>query len=822
MLDQFARFVTHRSIATLVIVMFALTFFALQLPKVRADFTPSDLFARYEEEERLAEEFRATFGNTDNVLLVLVEAPDIYSVEALQLVHTIAVGLRTFPWAGRVDAVTLLPLPSPRPTSLDPAGVYAALYDVGSAPATQARALVARLAGTEPPPASPEPPAWLLALSQGDRPAAAPAVAGETVTSDEAARIRAQIPTSPLLVGRLVSRDATLTAIAVQLAPGFERAGPIAEAVAEAVEWVEAQPAGDGIVVRLGGLPYLRSALSDRIRSDQAVMMPASVLICVFLLALAFRWVPALVLPLLAVLISAVMLVGAMALFGESFNIINNIIPLLIIIIGISNAFHLLNRYFEELRAKRSKLESIENAVRAMTVACFLTSFTTAVGFGTLVVSRTQILQGFGLWAAIGVMLAYVVTLTFLPAAMARVGVPRRVETAEHNDRLERVLERAVRAGIRRPWPVLLVATAFLVGCVVIGLRVKVDSAVLDQFDSADELYTTTRLIEDRLSGVRPLEVYLRASEPGRFHDPEVLAALDRVAQQVRPYDGVIGTQTYADLLREVRVAATGDAESRSQPLASQSEIERYATLLASGARDPSLQWVSADRTRLRLNVQLRDFGARATVTFAEQLQRSLDQELAGFSDVDYRLTGDAYTSSVGLRAVIGDLGSSLGLAVVIIFGFIAVLFRSVRLALVSIPPNLTPLLLTLAFMSLWAIPLNAATVIIFSVSIGMGVDGTIHIFARVGEELRNGVPVSEAIVAAARGTGRAIVLTNLSLLLGFGVMLLSAFVPVQRFGMLVGVTMFASTLSTVIVLPALLSLALPRPTVERIIAPPV
>jgi predicted RND superfamily exporter protein len=351
----------------------------------------------------------------------------------------------------------------------------------------------------------------------------------------------------------------------------------------------------------------------------------------------------------------------------------------------------------------------------------------------------------------------------------------------------------------------------------LLGSRIRVDSAVLDQFDPADELYVTTRLIEERLAGVRPLEVYVLAETPQRLADPEVLDALDRVAAQARDLPGVIGTMSWSNYLREARVMVTGEPASRVTPFAGTDDATRYGALLSAGDFDPTRAWVNTDRTRLRLSVQLRDVGARATIDVARALEAALQVELQGLGDVRFVLTGDAYASSIGLRAVIGDLGSSLGLAVLIIFAFITLLFRSPRLGLVSVPPNLTPLVLTLAWMAASGIPLNAATVIIFSVSIGMGVDGTIHIFARVGEELRKGLDVPEALLAAARGTGRAIVLTNLSLLLGFGVMLLSAFVPVQRFGMLVGVTMFAGTFSTVIVLPALLTLVLPRPTARRL-----
>ena len=227
--------------------------------------------------------------------------------------------------------------------------------------------------------------------------------------------------------------------------------------------------------------------------------------------------------------------------------------------------------------------------------------------------------------------------------------------------------------------------------------------------------------------------------------------------------------------------------------------------MLQSGARNPIAPYVNADGTRARINIGVRDFGAQATIALADRLEDYAKTQLAPFSDVQVRLTGDAYVGSKGLDVVITDLMSSLGLAVFIIFGFMTVLFRSARLAALSVPPNLLPLLVTMAFMVLSGVPLNAATAIIFSISIGMAVDGSIHVLARFQEEVKRQPNVDEALVAAARGTGKAIIMTCVSLMLGFGVMLTSSFVPVQRFGQLIAMTVFGCLLATMIVLPALL-----------------
>jgi hypothetical protein len=183
-----------------------------------------------------------------------------------------------------------------------------------------------------------------------------------------------------------------------------------------------------------------------------------------------------------------------------------------------------------------------------------------------------------------------------------------------------------------------------------------------------------------------------------------------------------------------------------------------------------------------------------------------LEAELGSIEErADVTLTGEAFTGSVGTEAVVTDILRSLGIAIVIIFVVLSILFRSPRLGLLSIPPNIIPLIGAMAWMVLRGMPLNIATGVIFSISIGLAVDGTIHVLARFREEHRKGFGRNVALIRAARGTGRAIVVSCVTLMLGFGALLLSGFVPVRHFGELIAVTAGFCLISTVLVQPALL-----------------
>ncbi len=641
-----------------------------------------------------------------------------------------------------------------------------------------------------------------------------PIVDGDEVTEEDIEELKLALSQSSLIEGRLVSEDHTVavTALFLENLGGREMRLHVEDLRAYLAE----HPPPDGVEVHLGGLPYLRSAIVENIRSDQVILVPLTLLVCLLLLAIALRWMPGVILPIAAVGITALMVVGAMALVGEPFNVLNNIIPTLLIIIGISDSIHLIGRYREELHRTDDKLIAGQRTVRAMAIACLLTSVTTAVGLASLIVSRTVMLRHFGLTAALGVMAAYVVTITFLPAILTWVKKPakRRVNSGGN---LEVGIMRMTAWVLARPWQILAFTGVLLAGATYAATLLRVDHKLLDQFDANDPVSQTTRLLEDELDGVRPLEVSLTTTEPGRFYDPDLLAAVDTVATYASGRDEVLATMSQNEILRQTLFLLSEDETARTAPFVNPAQVQALSRLLEARAAEanPLGAWVTPARDHLRLQIKVRDVGAQATMRFITDLEGELRGALP--DDVTVTFTGEAYDGSVGTDAVVGDLLGSLFTAVVIIFLLLSLLFRSIRLGLLSIPPNVIPLVFTMAYMVARGIPLNVATVIIFSISLGLAVDGTIHVLARFREETRErGMRAHPALIRAARGTGRAIVVSSITLMAGFAVLLMSNFVPVRRFGELIAVTVAGCLFATLIVQPALLQVAGISPRAQK------
>jgi len=491
-------------------------------------------------------------------------------------------------------------------------------------------------------------------------------------------------------------------------------------------------------------------------------------------------------------------------------NVINNIIPSLLIIIGICDSIHLIGRYREELARGKPKLAAARATLKSMAVACLLTSVTTAVGLASLVVAQTEMLRIFGLIAGAGVMVAYAVTILFLPGALSLAAEPKNPAMSRRGGPLEAGIVHMTAFILRRPWWFVAGSALLLAGCILIGMNLKVDHALLDQFDTEDAVYRSTRILEDSLDGVRPLEVVLRLG-PDSLYDPAMWRELDDALVWATSQPEVVRSMSPTDIMRQSVTLLSDVPGAASESLASESEMSAIYDLL--GGRDPHplASWLQPGEGAARIQLKLRDVGARLTLDFIEEFERRLDAIVAPYPSVSYYITGEAYTGSRGLDAVVRDLMTSLGTAVLIIFAILTLLFRSARLGLISIPPNIIPLAFTLAYMVVRGIPLSAATAIIFSISIGLAVDGTIHVLARFREERHRGLGKNAALLRAARGTGRAIVVSCLTLSAGFSVLLFSSLVPVRHFGELIAVTVVGCLIGTMIVQPALLKLFGPK-----------
>lgn len=802
-----ARIIAARKpIVALLLVVTAI--FGAAVPSLEARFAPEDLVAPDAAARADAERIARELGPDETPLVVVLEAApgaSVVDLADLGWLHRTARALAAEGAVARIEGPTTSALPFTEDVDTDETATLDTLGDE-SAPVLgtpEEEDAIAAIVGGDPS----RFPLGLMSLAEGGlrRVVVRPLLPlADDVTAADAERLEARLRGEPILHRRLVSDDRHVAILAAMPRPDATP-GDVAVLVRHAEQLLAQSPPPSGARASLSGLPYLRVVMLDALHADQLLLILLASLGSVLVLVVGTRSVAGVVLPMGTVGITVVLSVGGMALAHVPLDLLTNMIPPLLVTIGLAEAVHIVLRYQDELEALGGDREKAAIAtLEAMWLACFVTTFTTAIGFGALVLSDTEALRRFGLVAGIASMVAYVVTVLFVPTLLPSFGPRtlgrRRAKTGP--DLLDHAIAVLARGAAASPRATIGVAVVLFAGSLFVARGVVVDSTLLDQFAAGSDVARVTHVLEQELDGVRRLTIEVRSEDPTRtFRSASGLDALRVLAADVAAEEGVIRAGTVADVALSARALVDGDDASREEPFHSDAEVEGLLALLASGGDPaPLARLLSADGRSARIEVCLADRGAARIL---EMLHRVRDDAEAQHLRVSF--AGEAYDASRGLDRIVSSLGSFTS-AIALIFVVMMLLFRSVRLGLLSIPPNLLPLAMTLAYMVLRHIPLHAATVIVFTVTAGLLVDGATHVIARFREEQDRGGSTHEVMLRTMETSGRGVVLSSLTLLLGYGALLFSRFEPVRLFGELSAVAIGLALVAQLVLLPAVLA----------------
>ena len=782
----------HRSAILLATLMLAVGCATLA-PKLTFNFTPQQLFESSSNREQAREDVAQAFGREDNLITVILQGPDIYSPAALTYAHQLTLKLRdveltrgqqTLRAIKRAESLTTLELPRAQGDG----------------------ALTTR------------PLAQVMLEARG-----LPFESAQATIDDQTAQaLKRLAQDEPLIQGRVVDAQGQLSTILLWVQDDIQQAAEL-ERIDQAIHaHIKALPPPQGYTLRLGGIPKVRVDVVGDLRREQLTFIPLTGLMYLIILLVLFRSVSGALLPLGTVVLAVLGTVAVMVLGGYPLNIINNILPPMIFIIGISDSIHMLTRQAEEREHGLNHLEATRAMIRHTGAACLLTSTTTAVGFISLLAADTDILKSFGWQAALGVMLAYAATLLFLPSALVLMKPVQRLrgdpdqrlnpldaQQLRHAPRLERGIVALGHAVLKRPLASIALGLSITAVFVVFAARVEIDTTLLEIYHEDHPTYQTTLVLEERLGGILPVEISVKHRDRDHFKTPQAFAALASMQAHAARIPGVLSTQSMVDFHQAARVGLLGDPAQRQVMPSSREEIEQLQTLIE-GPPDTSQGvrgYVTSDFRNARLLLRVQDFGAKRMILVAQDLQAELDRRFPPDQGYTTLIAGDAYVASISLDSFVRDLFYSLLLAIVIIFGMMTVVFRSLKLGLVSTIPNVTPLVATLGYMGWAGIDLNTTTIIIFAISLGLAVDDTIHFLARFGEELKTRATIHDALIYTYFGAGRAIMLTSVMLVMGLLVLMFSAFKPSALFARLTAITIGGALLGDLLILPPVLLL---------------
>lgn len=600
--------------------------------------------------------------------------------------------------------------------------------------------------------------------------------------------LKKRVEENPLYVNSLVSEDGSATMILFTLS-GEVNQQEVALKVKKMV--AEIHPSGK---IYFGGFPMMLLDMADLIITDITVLTPLVTLVLLVVLFFSFRSAAGILLPLLSVAVSCVWTMGLMSLLDYELTMVGGVIPVVLFAVGSAYAIHVVNRSILPSRARFR--ETLVTGLASLILPVFLSSLTTSFGFISFVFgSYLTMIRDFGIFAAAGTFFSFVVSVSFVPALLSF--LPEKISAGHRTqDPGKGVLTGLVylkKLIFRYPLQVLVLWFLFVTVALVYAFRLERNTNIIMFFKPGNPTRISEEILQEKFGGSSP--VYVRFK--GDMQDPAVLQGMNNMEEFLMKNPYVTFTMSVAGLIKEMNDAM---GEGKIIP-EDRTKIEQLWFLLE--GQEVMTQLVSEDLQEGIIQARFASVKSDDTRLFVESVTRFIAEN--PISGCQVRLSG---MPSIYLRmdkSLLRSQITSITLAVLLVFLLLGFSMRSFRLGLAGIVPICATVILLFGFMGAAEIPLDIATVLVAGVALGIGIDYSIHVLSAFKNYLKEQGTPEKAIEKTILVNGRAVFINAVSVASGFLVLLFSQVVPVQFFGLLVAISMVASALGALTLLPAIL-----------------
>lgn len=567
--------------------------------------------------------------------------------------------------------------------------------------------------------------------------------------------------------------------------------------------------------VYLSGLPLIRTEMSTRIADEMKWFLFASVVLSALILLLFFRSFTSMILSLGVVIIGVVWSMGTMHLFGYKITLLTALIPPLIVVIGIPNCIYFLNKYHTSYNDTGEKKEALVTMVGRMGIVTLFCNLAAAIGFAVFALTKSEILQEFGVVAGINIMVLFFISLILIPVVLSFLPSPKSRHTKYlHNPRLNRWLDRLERWSLNHR-KLIYGVTLIIVAFSIVGIfKLKSVGYIVDDLPKTDKIYTDLKFFEKNFKGVMPLEILVRTnSKAGIIRDLDGLNKIDSLSQSLVTMPDIARPLSITEGLKFAKQAFfEGDSLNYTMP--NQFDLPAMVDYLkfkkdSSGKANSFSKLVSSfmdsSRQEARISINMADVGSVRLPEILDTVSKKMEQ-LFPREKYTVQLTGTSITFLEGSSFIINGLKESVFWAFLLIALCMLYLFKSIRILFCSLIPNLIPLIITAGVMGWVGIPLKPSTVLVFSVALGIAIDITIRFLVNYKQELpHQHLDIKNTVIETIHSTGISIIYTSLVLIAGFIIFSFSGFGGTQALGWLTSLTLVTATFTNLVLLPALL-----------------
>lgn len=560
--------------------------------------------------------------------------------------------------------------------------------------------------------------------------------------------------------------------------------------------------------VHLGGLPYVRTIMALKVTKEIKLFTYLSVAITALFIFLFFRFLSAVIFSLIVVLIGVVATMGLLALFGFKITILTGILPPLMVIIGVQNCIYLLNVYHQEFTRHGNKMLALLRLISKNGLALFLTNVTTAVGFVVFSFSGNALLDQFSVISGLVIMVIYVVSLVFIPIVYSYLPPPDPKHTVHlEGERLNRMLNRSYYL-VHFKRPAIYWTTGILLAISIYGsLQVKNLGYVVDDMPPNDPVYLDLKFFEKELKGVLPFEIMIDTKRNDGLKDYVTLQKINRLQKELHQQFPELSKPTsVVDLLKFANQGMHGGDE-RFYVVPSALEIGELTEYLPrqQGSGNLLKSIVDSNFRQARVSLQMADVGSVEMKYLTSRVRNKIDS-IFPKDKYDVKITGTSAIFLKGNDYLIENLIQSMVIALVIISVMMAILFFSWKMVVISLIPNLIPLIMTFGIMGFFGIRLKPSTIIVYSIAYGIVVDFTIHYLAKYRHSLKkHNWDMKTAIPESLMEAGPSIIYTAVALFAGFIIFAASDFGGTVALGVLTSLSLLFGMFMNLLLLPAML-----------------
>ena len=561
------------------------------------------------------------------------------------------------------------------------------------------------------------------------------------------------------------------------------------------------------INVYVSGMPYIRTLNSQNIIDEIGLFIGGALLVTSLIFFFFFRSIRATIISMVTVLIGVMWAFGVIGLLHYEITVLTALIPPLIIVIGVPNCIFLINKYQQEIKNHGNKAKSLQRVITKVGNATLLTNLTTASGFATFILTDSKLLKEFGIVASINIIAIFILSLVIIPIIYSYMSLPKDKHLKHLNKKWIGGFVDWVERMVRDHRIAIYISSISLLVLSIIGIyTIKTSGSLLEDMPQDAAFFKDIEFFEEEFNGVMPLEILIDTKKPKGALKLSTLKKMERLENTI---DEVPELSSPLSLVRLAKYSkqAYYNNNPKYYQLPTSQEQNFIAPYLKGITSEGNLlnSYVDTTGQYARMTTFMKDIGTEEM----ERIETGLWPQINKIFPPDrfeVSLTGKALIFQKGTTYLVKNLIISLSLAILLIALLMAWMFRSFRMILISLIPNLLPLIVTAGMMGFLGVPIKPSTILVFSIAFGISVDDTIHFLAKYRQELKaNNWKIKRSVYAALRETTVSMFYTSIVLFFGFSVFMISSFGGTVALGGLVSATLLFAMLSNLLLLPSLL-----------------